>query len=321
MKRLLLEILLPALLCLSLAACGGAEQAKAPAPLAEGAGSAGAGPAAEPETPGSPDGPASPAETSSWPDGVPEPSALPVSQTVEGWTLALTRAEGDKYGALFTLELTAPEGAVLDADNYFLDCSPFLEGGSVGGGFGVNMKEDGDKTDNRISFVVDFSGNEDLRGARGVLEAGSLKEIHWSDGHKNDTVTPLTSARWRLPFQIESREDTLAYQPGQRVETSRGTLTVDRVEAGPFSVSMEISGPNVADIRLEQELDIPPRAGTVTFRFLDKNGEPLALSGSMTSPKGTDSMTLVSTFSRRAVPIDPADVAVLVIGGTRIPLE
>lgn len=105
------------------------------------------------------------------------------------------------------------------------------------------------------------------------------------------------------------------------METSRGILTVDRVEAGPFSVSMEISGPNVADIRLEQELDIPPRAGTVTFRFLDRNGEPLDLSGSMTSPKGTDSMTLVSTFSRRAVPIDPADVAALVIGGTRIPLE
>ena len=209
----------------------------------------------------------------------------------------------------------------MDADNYFLDCIPFLEDGSVGSGFGVNMAEDGDKTDNRISFVVDFSGGEDLRGARGMLEAGSLKEIHWSEGHKNDTVTPLTSARWRLPFQIESREDTLAYQPGQRVETSRGTLTVDRVEAGPYSVSMEISGPNVTDIRLEQETGFPPRAGTVTFRFLDKNGEPLDLSGAMTVPKGTDSMTLVSTFSRKAVPIDPNQVAALVIGGTRISLE
>ena len=96
MKRQLLGTLLLAVLCLCIAACGGPEQAKAPAPLAEGAGSVGAGPAAEPETPESPDEPVSPAETSSWPDDVPEPSALPVSQTAEGWTLALTRAEGDK---------------------------------------------------------------------------------------------------------------------------------------------------------------------------------------------------------------------------------
>ncbi len=324
MKRQLFGMLLLAVLCLCLAACGGSEQTASPAPLAGGSGSIPAAPdqepsAEEPDIPEAPDDPASLAEPAPWPEGIPEPSALPVSQTVEGWTLTLTRAEGDKYCAYFHLDVTAPEGVALDADSYFLNCIPMLESAGCGG-MGIDMVDDGDKTDNKISFVVDFFSDEDIRGARGVLEAADLRAIHLSRDHQNDTVTPVAGVQWQLPFQIESLENTVVYQLGQRVETSQGPVTVDRVEIGPYSVELEVSGPNITEVRLEQASDLPPRSGTVTFRLEDQSGAPLSLSGTSTTPKGKDAMTLVSSFSRQIVPIDPAAVAALVLEGTRVPL-
>ena len=233
MKRQLFGMMLLAVLCLCLAACGGWEQAASPAPLAGGSGSIPAAPDQEPSAE-EPEIPEAPDDLTPWPEGIPEPFALPVSQTVEGWTLTLTQASGDKYCAYFHLDVTAPEGVALDADSYFLNCIPMLESAG-GGGMGIDMVDDGDKTDNKISFVVDFFSDEDIRGARGVLEAADLRAIHLSRGHQNDAVTPVTGVQWQLPFQIESLENTVVYQLGRRVETSQGPVTIDRVEIGPYS--------------------------------------------------------------------------------------
>lgn len=321
MKRQLLGLLALAVLCGGIAACGGPAEAVPQDTPAEPVTRQAAPLSTEPETENdaqSPDSmePAA-ADVPQFP-GIPEPSELPVSQTVDGWTLTLTRIEGDLNCGFLYLDITAPEGTVLDADNYWLQCFPLLETGE-GSGWSEHFPDDEDKTDNKITCVVEMSFGSDVRGVKGVLNVEKLEAIYWSADHQSDRVKTLTTAQWELPFRMPDQFKTIAYEPRQVVDTSQGAVTVDAVEVGSCSAVLQFAGQTVldhpVDLLLRKAL---PRSGSIPLQFKSRDGGEVAASGSSSFPRKEGvGLTMVVTFRE---PIEPGNLEALVLDGTEVPL-
>lgn len=242
------------------------------------------------------------------------------STTVEGWTLSVEQAVGDRNCAYLLLDLAAPEGTVLDADNYFLDCQPFFEDAGSGGwgGWGVELLEDENPNDNRLSFLVDLSFGRDMRSGRGVLTASRLEAIHWSADHQSDRVEPVNDLTWELPFWLDYKDEALVYPLDQTVQTSQGAVQVGQVEVTALSVSLRLSGEGARCTALDTVVPgtvaIP---GRVQLELLNTQGEHIFLGG-FRAAEQADGVFCVMTL---APAIDPAEVAALVIDGVTVPLK
>lgn len=117
------------------------------------------------------------AEAESWQDFLNATgTAIQASQDCKGWTLTVNQAVGDRSCAYILLDLAAPEGTVLSADWYRMDCLLDFDGVS-GGGWRCQMLDDQDKTDNRLSFLLDATMDGDLRDTIGHLKATGLVEF------------------------------------------------------------------------------------------------------------------------------------------------
>lgn len=239
------------------------------------------------------------------------------SAVSEGWTLTVQQAVGDRNCAYLLLDLTAPVGTVLDADNYWLFCSPMFEDASSGG-LGVNLLDDEDPSDNHLSFIVDMSFNMDMRSAAGTLYASGLTAIHWSEDHQNDQTEPVTDASWEVPFWLDYQDEVVTLQLDQTVQSSLGEIRVGTVELSPLSVSLELSGPGAQYNRLDTVVDgVISLPGYVQLELLNTRGERIRL-GSLDATKKKDGVSCVLIL---APVVDPAEIATLVIDGVPIPLK
>ena len=239
------------------------------------------------------------------------------SAASEGWTLTVQQAVGDRNCAYLLLDLTAPEGTVLDADTYWLDCLPMFDDPS-GGGFSVDLLDDEDPADNHLSFVVDMSFTMDMRSAAGTLYASGLTAIHWSGNHQNDQTEPVTDAAWEVPFWLDYQDEAVTLRLDQTVQSSLGEIRVGTVELTPLSVSLELSGPGARYNRLETVAEgVISLPGYVQLELLDTRGERITLGGF----RATEKKDGVSCLLTLVPVVDPDEIAALVIDGISIPLE
>ena len=157
------------------------------------------------------------------------PAAVVVDQKVEdqGSTLHLRQIITDRYSAVALMDFIAPEGTVLDGDNYDLKWSIDVQPteGSAWGAIPLwELLEDEDGADNRITLLmrVDFPFPErgDTLGATLTLEFDGL----YSDGAHRDLLVP---GHWE--FQVTLPET----DPGRyvtvdapfRIQEANVTLT------------------------------------------------------------------------------------------------
>ena len=101
---------------------------------------------------------------------------IQTSQECNGWTMTVNQAVGDRNCAHILVDVEAPQGTVLDGDLYQIDVLLAFEG-CKGGSYGWGQVEDEDKTDNRVSFLIDTTMDTDLRDTTGYLRATGLKEV------------------------------------------------------------------------------------------------------------------------------------------------
>lgn len=242
-------------------------------------------------------------------------AAIQASQECKGWTLAVNQAVGDRNCAYILLDLTAPEGAVLGADWYRMDCLLDFDG-TGGGGWGCTMMDDEDKTDNRISFLLDTTMDGDLRDTTGHLKATGLVEFLDDDHARN-----LADLEWNFDFPMRYKNEPIVYRPDQAVQVERGlvkgTIRVKTVEVTPLSVRVRLSSGDGILGRVTPVTAGTPREGAVMLEVLDGEGNPIPVS-STSGSSGFHSLDEVMTF----VPIiDPERVAALSIDGVVIPLK
>ncbi len=160
-------------------------------------------------------------------EGLLTPAAMVVDKkkTSEGTALHLQQVVADRYSVVALMELTAPEGTVLDGEYYVLDYD--VEATAPDGsrldsfGFGWRCLEDEDPLDNRISlmFKIHCINNDfNFLGSKLSLAFEGL----YSDNLRKE---PILSGKWKYAVTLPNED------PGIYV-TAEASITVDGTPMG-----------------------------------------------------------------------------------------
>lgn len=171
------------------------------------------------------------------------------SVTRGGWTMTLTDCVADEYNLYFGIELTAPEGTVLDwEDGYFLqnwDCR--IRGLDLAGGGRYEQVPDDDPTDNTIRFILRYTysmrDDQSLDGQRITLRIGGLyHNTHWNDQTHSYEKTFDCEKSWTFSTRLTLPESTILLEPNLPVTTLDVEAVITRVEITPIGVYVYIEG-------------------------------------------------------------------------------
>lgn len=169
-----------------------------------------------------------------------------IGRTMEndGWTVTITDCVGDESYCYLGVEVTAPEGTVLDGDYYLMDAefdSNMRYKGNGGGADGLlRPLADDDPTDNKVRMVFQWSElGAGLSGARVRLKLTNFWEqfdYNWEEHDWNKEY--LSHGEWDFGWMTADYTNAVRHIPVEDtpIEGGDGLLLVDEVVVSPLGV-------------------------------------------------------------------------------------
>lgn len=199
-------------------------------------------------------------------------SDLAQSCTAEGWTITASQVLGDKTQMRVLLDVTAPEGTVLEEGHYRLEL-PMLDPSVT---FTIDDVDE-DTTDNKISFVLSTIAPKDYRGKTVKLHFGGVSRYkkytveELNTGASPLDVDKLVTAGFDLSFKADYQDTSVIRRPGAEIDTPNGKIKVDQVTVSPLSIFVKISGEGAKPGALDSQLTAVS-GGTVSRFSVDEEG-------------------------------------------------
>ena len=274
----------------------------------------------------------------------------------DGWTVTITDCVGDDLNLYVGLELTAPEGTVLDADGYFFGEDGW--GGTIeftspaARGMGMTWTQahqlpDDAPADNHLAFVASVRGFSDKTGdgrsyngqqIRMVLP-GLYHSIGWDQENRKSILVQDCGATWDFGRMTVSYPDsTIHLEPNVTVTTLDVEAVVKSIDISPLCTRVLIEG----DALKGHHSWVPKNApdgfyGCIEYQEItlyDKDGgsyslthESCDLAGSGCSG-GTDTSEDGFVYLRRAYGrsgderlVDVENLSAISVCGVMIPIE
>ena len=180
------------------------------------------------------------------------------SETYNGWTVSLTDCIGDDTNGYVWVDVTAPEGTVLQAPGGGEFCSMYhLESPEDRFGSSISALPDSDPQDNRISFCLELTSlNGDLRGQVVDLTLDPIVDVWWTDPGTSRAVqhrgSELTQAIrdhvWVFEeVALDFPDQAVRLTPNIQVPYLDGTATLTKVEITPLTTTVRIEGGSCYD--------------------------------------------------------------------------
>lgn len=175
-------------------------------------------------------------------------SAISLGQSItqNGWTMTLTDCVADDYSVYVGVELTAPEGTVLDWETGYhfdyYDIPAFQEAEGAGSSAGYQQVEDDDPSDNTIRFLLQatYLWNADLDNHRMKLSFGDLYHIDRSSGE--GTIIYDCKENWSFSTTLSLSDSIVRLKPNIPVNTLEAEAVITSVTVSPIGVYVQIEG-------------------------------------------------------------------------------
>lgn len=170
------------------------------------------------------------------------------SVTKDGWTMTLTDCVGDDYTLYVGIELTAPEGTVLDPGCWFDDWGVRFSNPLISGSCGLVEIDDGDPTDNQAHYIL--KGKYSLEGEIGsiigqrvtVVLGGVYHHTVWNEEEAIWEREYDSKATWKITTTASQPDNTIRLEPDIPVETLGVEAAITKVEVSPLGVYVQIEG-------------------------------------------------------------------------------
>ena len=177
-------------------------------------------------------------------------SSAVIGRSVEqnGWTLTLTDCVGDDRRIYLGIEVTAPEGTVLNQEHYaFAQHDVDFPGHDWAGGASLDQLPDDDPADNRISFVYwsnrILSEGESINGSDIRLLLGNLSYLDWDGTGEEVAWIPVCEGAWDFgTFSLTYQDSAIRLTPELPVTTLGVEAVITQVEVSPLGVYVRIEG-------------------------------------------------------------------------------
>ena len=178
--------------------------------------------------------------------------------TANGLTIDIKEAVGDRNAVYVMYDIIAPEGTILDKEQYtFITSMITLEstfGLPAGMGYSFESLEDPNPQDNVKPMMLCLSSNRKLIGKNMTLRLGdfsSYKEeeelkdrpkgiIEGTPGDENDIYHILIPGTWEITFPLDYADHTAIYKLNEDLQYNDIHLKVKEVRLSPISISMTL---------------------------------------------------------------------------------
>ena len=239
------------------------------------------------------------------------------SDTKGGYTVDVKGVVGDKKSVNILFELTAPEGETVSDMYRFTDSRIWLD--KVHSmGWHVTQIDDGAPNDNKGSYVISCTTDENFSGEKVSLILGNLVDDSVPSGNLDEPSKILEAGEWNLDFTMDYRDTSKTYKVNREFSFNGETVTLKSMSLSPLSASFELQskldlenlemnakGNLLSDESGEYAVSIQMKDGSVFREF----------SGGGTGSKGLKSVVTIQ-FAKL---IDPADIASVTYQGLTIP--
>lgn len=249
------------------------------------------------------------------------------SHTYEnGWTISVRQALADRYSFTVLVEVTAPEGTVLEQAEYLLDLDsdllPELEDRDGIGGFryGSTMLEDEDPADNHITLLWDRSPTSYLKaetepftGRTAVLTP--LRLTGW------DTVQNLEidfiQEPWTCTVDLPEEDSGTEISVRQAVLVGEDEMEVTQLYLSPISCALTLQGEE-HDSRMWGPVGLSSLMEETSLTLAD--GSTLPMSRLLDLTYNSDAGQAEAVFQLERI-TDPEQVVSVTVFGETIPVS
>ncbi len=171
-------------------------------------------------------------------------SAVPLGleKTSCGSTLRLRQVLADRCGINILMDLTAPEGTVLDGDFYKLESSWDViaaDGTEIDSawGFGWVVMEDGDPADNKVTLLMTLTPTS---YDRNVL--GASVKIRFENLYRDNPCRQLVlEGHWDFRFSLSETDSGIQYPLALPLTIGNHTVQLTSLYLSPISVVLDLT--------------------------------------------------------------------------------
>ena len=180
------------------------------------------------------------------------------SETYNGWTVELTDCIGDDTNGYVWVEVTAPEGTVLQPPEGGQFCSMYyLDSPEDHFGRNITALPDSDPQDNCISFCLELNSLDgNLRGQTVDFTLEPIVDVWWTDSgteyaaqHNGSELTEaIRDHTWVFEdVVLDYPDQAVRLTPNLEVPYMDGTATLTNIEITPLTATVRIEGGSCYD--------------------------------------------------------------------------
>lgn len=180
------------------------------------------------------------------------------SETYNGWTVELTDCIGDDTNGYVWVEVTAPEGTVLQPPEGGQFCSMYyLDSPEDHFGRNITALPDSDPQDNCISFCLELNSLDgNLRGQTVDFTLEPIVDVWWTDSgteyaaqHNGSELTEaIRDHTWVFEdVVLDYPDQAVRLTPNLEVPYMDGTATLTKIEITPLTTTVRIEGGSCYD--------------------------------------------------------------------------
>jgi len=180
------------------------------------------------------------------------------SETYNGWTVELTDCIGDDTNGYVWVEVTAPEGTVLQPPKGGQFCSMYyLDSPEDHFGRNITALPDSDPQDNCISFCLELNSLDgNLRGQTVDFTLEPIVDVWWTDSgteyaaqHNGSELTEaIRDHTWVFEdVVLDYPDQAVRLTPDLEVPYMDGTATLTQIEITPLTTTVRIEGGSCYD--------------------------------------------------------------------------
>ena len=180
------------------------------------------------------------------------------SETYNGWTVELTDCIGDDTNGYVWVEVTAPEGTVLQPPEGGQFCSMYyLDSPEDHFGRNITALPDSDPQDNCISFCLELNSLDgNLRGQTVDFTLEPIVDVWWTDSgteyaaqHNGSELTEaIRDHTWVFEdVVLDYPDQAVRLTPELEIPYRDGTATLTEIEITPLTTTVRIEGGSCYD--------------------------------------------------------------------------
>lgn len=164
-----------------------------------------------------------------------------------GWTINIQQVLADRYSLAVLAEVVAPEGTVLDGENYYFELGMEVatqtqaQEGVGSWGYGPVILEQGDGQDNRLTFLC-TRGSQQAEGQSLNGQSLTLTPMWLQESGGSKLRVDFSEEEQSCTVQLPEKDSGRTYEVNAPIQVGEEEMTLGELYLSPIGVAFSLQG-------------------------------------------------------------------------------